>query len=279
MKNLPETFKDNLESEVTHLCRCWQITRRDGVHLGLTDHNNALRFNNILFHANAGMNVTAIEQRSGLSAHGLDVKGVIGSPYLAAEDLQKGLYDHARLQIFLVDWQNPENHLLLISGIFAEVTIEQGAFQVSLKTVMSHLQNQKGRVYQRSCDTALGDKRCGIDLSQDKFQAKRQIRALDNTQLTFDNLPHQAGWFGQGKIILASGQAIDIREDSQKDNQRIIVLWQAPPANIKPGDEVTLQAGCDKQFSTCKTKFANQINFQGFPHLPTETTLISVAGL
>ena len=30
----------------------------------------------------------------------------------------------------------------------------------------------------------------------------------------------------------------------------------------------TISAGCDKAFATCKAKFANQLNFQGFPHLP-----------
>ena len=34
------------------------------------------------------------------------------------------------------------------------------------------------------------------------------------------------------------------------------------------GDAFTVKAGCDKAFSTCKAKFANDLNFQGFPHLP-----------
>ena len=29
-----------------------------------------------------------------------------------------------------------------------------------------------------------------------------------------------------------------------------------------------IRAGCDKAFATCKAKFDNASNFQGFPHLP-----------
>ena len=40
------------------------------------------------------------------------------------------------------------------------------------------------------------------------------------------------------------------------------------PRPIVVGDQVRLVAGCDKTFATCKAKFANALNFRGFPHLP-----------
>src|SRR3712207_7264503 len=38
--------------------------------------------------------------------------------------------------------------------------------------------------------------------------------------------------------------------------------------SISPGDAFTLSAGCDKSFSTCRDRFANSVNFRGFPHMP-----------
>jgi uncharacterized phage protein (TIGR02218 family) len=32
--------------------------------------------------------------------------------------------------------------------------------------------------------------------------------------------------------------------------------------------------GCDKSFSTCRTKFGNGINFRGFPHIPGNDFII-----
>ncbi|SFE47808.1 phage conserved hypothetical protein BR0599 [Methylobacterium sp. 13MFTsu3.1M2] len=30
----------------------------------------------------------------------------------------------------------------------------------------------------------------------------------------------------------------------------------------------SLTAGCDKRLATCRDRFANAVNFQGFPHMP-----------
>ncbi len=37
---------------------------------------------------------------------------------------------------------------------------------------------------------------------------------------------------------------------------------------VQAGDAFTVRPGCDKSFAACKAKFANAINFRGFPHVP-----------
>ena len=44
---------------------------------------------------------------------------------------------------------------------------------------------------------------------------------------------------------------------------------------IDPGDAFAITAGCDKQFATCKAKFANGINFRGFPYMAGNDTVVS----
>ena len=44
-----------------------------------------------------------------------------------------------------------------------------------------------------------------------------------------------------------------------------------------PGDTFTVTAGCDKQFATCQAKFANAVNFRGFPHMPGNDFVTAVA--
>ena len=48
----------------------------------------------------------------------------------------------------------------------------------------------------------------------------------------------------------------------------LIELWQAPPEAIAAGDMFTVTAGCDKRFATCRDRFANGVNFRGFPTIP-----------
>jgi uncharacterized phage protein (TIGR02218 family) len=54
-----------------------------------------------------------------------------------------------------------------------------------------------------------------------------------------------------------------------------IELWQAMSDAVAVGDGVTLSAGCDKQFATCKAKFANAVNFRGFPYMPGNDAVLS----
>ena len=46
-------------------------------------------------------------------------------------------------------------------------------------------------------------------------------------------------------------------------------------AAIAPGDSFTVSAGCDKYFATCRDKFANALNFRGFPQMPGNDHVLS----
>ncbi len=48
------------------------------------------------------------------------------------------------------------------------------------------------------------------------------------------------------------------------------------PEPIAPGDAFTVTAGCDKRFATCRDRFANTVNFRGFPHIPGNDFIVSV---
>jgi uncharacterized phage protein (TIGR02218 family) len=57
----------------------------------------------------------------------------------------------------------------------------------------------------------------------------------------------------------------------------MIELWQAMASPIREGDGFIITAGCDKQFSTCKAKFNNALNFRGYPHMPGSDFVLSYA--
>ncbi len=43
MRTIPAALQAKLESGATTLCRCWLITRRDGMRQGFTDHDEDVR--------------------------------------------------------------------------------------------------------------------------------------------------------------------------------------------------------------------------------------------
>ena len=57
----------------------------------------------------------------------------------------------------------------------------------------------------------------------------------------------------------------------------IIELWQMMAEPVVAGDIFVVTAGCDKRFATCRDRFANTVNFRGFPHIPGNDFLVRYA--
>lgn len=79
-------------------------------------------------------------------------------------------------------------------------------------------------------------------------------------------------FFRYGVLSFTSGAAKGLSADVE-DHRRLegadeLTLWLPMAAEIAVGDTLEVTAGCDKRFSTCKAKFGNGLNFQGFPHIP-----------
>ena len=46
---------------------------------------------------------------------------------------------------------------------------------------------------------------------------------------------------------------------------------------IAEDDGFTIRAGCNKRMQTCGAKFANIVNFRGFPHIPGQDAVLRYA--
>ena len=105
------------------------------------------------------------------------------------------------------------------------------------------------------------------------------VQTVEGAEVTVAGLTQEAGWFARGSLTVLSGEAEGlsgaIKGDRGGDPRRI-ALWQPLRAALRPGDRLRLQVGCDKRFATCRQKFDNLINFQGFPDLPSDDWLAAV---
>jgi NlpC/P60 family putative phage cell wall peptidase/uncharacterized phage protein (TIGR02216 family) len=77
----------------------------------------------------------------------------------------------------------------------------------------------------------------------------------------------------------SGGLSSAIKRDHVQNGTRLIEIWEPIRAQVQPGDTVRLLAGCDKRFETCRLKFLNGANFQGFPDLPDEDWVSVAPGL
>jgi uncharacterized phage protein (TIGR02218 family) len=282
MRNLPEALSDHLATGATTLCRCWRVTRRDEVVQGFTDHDEDIVFDATVFRAGTGFEGTEIEARLGFAVTGSELHGALSSDTLSDDDLAAGRYDDAKIELFLVDWSNPENRLLLRVGNLGEVRREDSAFSAEVRGIACRLDEEKGRIFAATCDADLGDARCKIDLNDPAFRGEGTIAAVEGTSLFLaSGLDGFAdGWFTQGRLQWMTGAnaglAIEIKEH-RVDEGVHLSLWQTMPASLTAGDSFVVTAGCDKRFETCAAKFANALNFRGFPHLPGNDFVVAYA--
>ncbi len=274
MRSVPQALKAHLDGDATTVCHAWRVTRRDGVVLGFTEHDHDLEFAGTIFLAASGFSASQAEEEAGLPAATSEVAGGFSSAAITEDDLARGRYDGARVEVFLVNWQAPEQYMLLKVQEIGEVSRDAGRFQAELRSFASRLGEPQGRVYGRRCDATLGDTRCGIDLTQPVMRAEGVVVSVsDMSRLRLSGVREVAdGFFRFGVLTFVdgdnSGQRLDIEAHTVVDDLMEVALWLPLDRAPQAGDRVVLTVGCDKAFSTCKAKFANHLNFRGFPHMP-----------
>jgi len=281
MRTLPPGLAAHLASGATTLCRCWRISRRDGEVQGFTDHDETLVFDGTPFAAGTGFEGTEIEARLGLAVGGHEIHGALAADSIAEADLAAGRYDDAKVELFLVDWSAPENRLLLRAGNLGEVRREGAAFAAEVRGLAHRLNEENGRLYSPTCDADLGDVRCGVDLDDPAYRGEGTVSAVEGTGLVrvsgLDGFADE--WFSRGRLQWTGGAnaglAVEVKEHRAGAGEVRISLWQSMAESISTGDTFAVTAGCDKRFETCRTKFANALNFRGFPHMPGNDFVVS----
>jgi len=286
VRTIPSALQAKLDSGVTTLCRCWLITRNDGLRQGFTDHDEDIVLDTVTCLANSGLTGSEVTAKLGMAVDGSEMAGALSDDSLNEDDLAAGRYDAAGVELWLVDWSEPDLRVLLAKGSLGEVRREGAAFAAELRGLSQKLAEPSGRLFTATCAADLGDARCTVDLTDAALHGSGTVVALTGVSAfsasgldSFDD-----GWFTAGKLTFTgganSGLAVEVKSHGNSGGTVRFVLWQAMAQPIAVGDTFTVTAGCDKRYATCRDRFANTVNFRGFPRIPGNDFVISypVAG-
>jgi uncharacterized phage protein (TIGR02218 family) len=274
MNRFPAPLAAHLGEQVTTLCHCWRVRRKDGVVLGFTDHDAGVVADGTAFQPRSGFAASEARQTLGLASDAADVEGALSSDDIRADDIAAGRFDAAEVETLVVNWRDPAQFAVLRTATVGKITRGDNRFVAELQGLGQALEARQGRTLRRSCDAELGDRRCGFALTAPGYRAAGRVAAVgaDGTLTVAGVAGYPPGWFSDGVLTVTDGAdagrsariALVLAEAGQ------IVLSLDPSGGVAPaaGSAVTVTAGCDKAFSTCRTKFANTFNFRGFPHLP-----------
>lgn len=269
MRTIPPALKAHLGGEATTTCHCWRVTRRDGTVIGFTDHDRDLVFDGTAFLAASGFAASDSEQATGLGADADEVAGGFSNAAIDEKDLTAGRYDGARVELFLVNWTEPEEHMLLNIREIGEVVRAGGKFRAELRSLAHKLNRPQGRLYNRRCDAKLGDGRCRVPLAGLRGEGL-VIEMIDRSRLLVSGLAGFAeGFFRLGSLLFSGGLSAEVeRHEKRADGVALLSLWLPLEEDVELGRTFSVTAGCDKTFGMCRERFANQANFRGFPHVP-----------
>lgn len=282
MGGMGAAFQAHVETGLTSLCRCWAITRSDGVQYGFTDHDGPLEFEGVTFRADTGLSAQALQQSTGLSVDNTEAIGALSDASVREEDIVAGRFDGADVRAWLVNWADADVRWLQFRGTIGELRRSGGAFHAELRGLTEALNRPLGRVYQKPCTAVLGDLACRFDLATPGYGEERAVQQVDEArEFSWSGMAgYEPGWFARGRLEVITGKASGlwglIKQDRSEGGIRIVELWEPLRGPIAPGDTVRLEAGCDKRMETCRLRFDNLVNFQGFPDIPGEDWVMAV---
>lgn len=279
--SMPANLNAHLHEGATTLCRCWAILRSDGVVMGFTDHDLPLAFDGISFKADTGLTAFALQQSTGLSVDNSEALGALRDAGISEADIEAGRFDGAEVKAWLVNWIDPAQRWLQFRGTIGEIKRSGSAFEAELRGLTEALNAPMGRVFQSPCTAVLGDTACRFNIGQAGYSADVHVAEIteDGHLLWSDLGSFTPEWFTRGRLTVLSGVSeglwAAIKMDKQTAAGRQIELWTPLRLPLSTGDLVRLQAGCDKRAETCRQKFNNFLNFQGFPDIPGEDWLMA----
>jgi uncharacterized phage protein (TIGR02218 family) len=257
-----------LEREVTTLAWCWRLALVDGRVLGFTSCDVDLVIDGETYESCTGFAPTAVSSSNDLATDNLDVDGMISSERITEEDIFLGVYDNAKIRIFICDYEHTENHFILREGTVGKITAGKTAFKAEIRGLMDAYQQQVGQTYQRKCRARLGDAQCQCSIVNDTVTGR--VTAVRADGSIFTDVSRADDFFTYGVLTFSSGlnkgASYEVEQSLARNGQ--IRFFSPPLHEIVVGDTFHLVPGCNGEPDTCKKRFHNLINFRGEPYIP-----------
>ena len=283
MRTVPPALESHLQRTVTNHCFCWTVERKDGMRLGFTDHDMPLTLDGVIHDPQTGFNASVAEAELGMQTGSMDLDGALRSDRISEDDIRAGKYDGAKVKAWLVNWRQPEDRMLLRVSRIGLIETQDGAFKVELQSLAEAMDRRRGRLVRRACDAELGDSHCGKIVTGATYTGNGTVVSAQAQGDFFASglAAYAPRWFEYGMLEWLSGenagQVAQVSVHETSGSQARLAVLEVLPFPVEAGDTFKVIAGCDKSFTACKAKFANPLNFRGFPHLPGNDAVYTYA--
>lgn len=270
MKTIPPSLSTHLQGELSTLAWLVKITRGDGTVLAFTTFDAPLVVDGTTYLADGSFTASALETPAGLAPANAELMGMVSSGAITDADIRAGRYDGAAITIAVCNWANTAAGSVTIRrGTVGTITHDAGTYRFEIKGLIDTLAQTVGQSYTKTCRYRLGDTGCTVNTASASYTKTGMLTGVTNTTTFTDTARTEpASFFAGGTIRFTSGANTGLTFDIRTFSSGAFTLWQAAPNTPQIGDAYTAVAGCDKTYATCGARFANTLNFGGFPHIP-----------
>jgi uncharacterized phage protein (TIGR02218 family) len=275
MKAISAALKGHLAQPSTTLATILKVTRTDGQSFGFTDYSNDIEFEGLVYQAAVGHTPSNVKTNSQLNVDNLEITTTVDFSAIDDMDALAGLWDYAEVVISTINYADlSQGKMYLRRGWMGQMKFGRQEVTAELRGMMQPLQQIIGRIYSLACDADLGDNRCKVNLPA--FTVTGAITAVASTrQFTDSGRTESARWFEGGVLTWLTGANATYKMEVKSFASGVITLQQPMINDVAVGDTYSMSAGCDKTLPSCRDKFNNVINHQGFPHIPGQDRYIS----
>ncbi len=223
------------------------------------------------------LNRGAIKQARGLEPSSLSITmtpvtaNIGGTGWLAA--VRMGALDGAQIKLeraFYRWWASGQliGTMKQFRGFVSDIDpIGRLSASVNVKSLTEYLAVQWPRmVYASQCVWKLYGVGCGANRTA--FTVTGNVTANGTPNVFSTDLAQANNYFDMGVVRFTSGNNIDVSRTIKSFSAGNVSvpypLFNSPATN----DTFQIYPGCDRQQSTCLSKFTNGNNFRGFPFIP-----------
>lgn len=117
--------------------------------------------------------------------------------------------------------------------------------------------------YQGLCNHVLFDTSCLVD--KDDFKFTGMVQSASGNTITVPGIDSLGATWAVGGYISSNETDFRLITHQNGDILTIMLPFHSSPVGLT----VDVFAGCDHTLATCETKFSNELNYGGFPFVPT----------
>jgi uncharacterized phage protein (TIGR02218 family) len=277
VKGVPSALLTTMAGGSPTLAFALRITRTDGAVYGFTSASKSATISGVIYDASQGLSISSIATTIGLNVDNLELSTLNDGSLFTREAVLGGVWQNAAFLIFRYNWATLGDGVeYLMAGTVGGVTLRDGQVVAELRGLQQYLQQPVGSMTSKTCRARVGDhptpagnNRCRLDVAT--ITSVITVSAVTSLrQFTATGSPMTEDWYGNGVLTWATGNNAGLRAVVRSQTAGgVFVLYADMPYAITIGDTINAVAGCRGRLDEdCATKFANEINFAGEPHVP-----------